>query len=118
MENTQVQLATDKQLKYRRDLIDKKVKMVAGGSYTARNLLDAIAAVNLPEPVSKDDASAQIKALKKSLLEYMQANQAWGQRLMDIPQERMDAIREAVKSDAVKNSIEIIAATKQALSLG
>jgi len=96
--------ATIKQLEYRQALIDKKVGSLIGG-FDNRRLLEAIAAVNLPEPASKTDASAQIDALKGQLQHYAQANPEWFAELQYKAQAKLENIRTEVKSDRVKHSL-------------
>jgi len=68
--------ATEKQIKFRTDLIEKKLANVAD-TMTKRNLMELVMIFELPYPETKDEASAQITALKSSLQSYAKAHQSW-----------------------------------------
>lgn len=61
--------ATERQIEYRNKLVQNAVGKVIYYLDDAA-LINAIAAVKLPEPASRADASAQIDALKGSIEDY------------------------------------------------
>ena len=64
---------TEKQIKYRRDLIKRKIKNGTSG----RKLIEILIAVNLPEPQTKQEASEQIDGLIGSLKPYCKNHRDW-----------------------------------------
>ena len=86
---------TERQAEYRESLIQKSIEKAARNA-TVMPIVKALLAVNLPEPMSKRDASAQIDALKNDIRKY-QTEQA--QALLErVGEEGFAAIRSDIKS--------------------
>ncbi|MBD3354328.1 MAG: hypothetical protein GF364_22790 [Candidatus Lokiarchaeota archaeon] len=101
--------ATEKQLEYRRGLIEAKVAKLAG-SFDNATFIEAFLAVNLPEPADVQDASAQIEALNVSMKSYARQNSEWFARFSESD---LRAARDRVRAaKAESHEPEIMTALK------
>ena len=91
--------ATERQIEYRNKLVKNTVGKVIYFLDDAA-LINAIAAVKLPEPASKADASAQIDALKGSIESY---DAEWFAQVTAMTPERTEELK-AIVLDQIRSS--------------